>query len=322
MIYKKMQRNLRKNETKTYNFMKISVYNLYIYEELKKALDMLSAVLRKGSMSESDVRLEFFKTEQAKKSYQKGLEKYHNDLKDLIEDDFPEKAEFDEITQVDLEDIPRVLTPKEMQIEFEETERYINDNKDVFKGTEFLKSSEIGSAVQSRILDKDEKQTEQKSKLEIEYSKYINSSLFQNASSVAEELGPKISQDMKEFKNIFYQSINANDEIKVIGMLMIVFQSGVKKFFIDDKRYEDFLNSFLSKKGPEEIKEFEQNKVSEKYVILFLRLILEKKLKFDENKSAMVGETLGSLALKVGEQEFLDIAYGDEALGKFVWKGL
>lgn len=162
----------------------------------------------------------------------------------------------------------------------------------------------------------------EKSKLEIEYSKYINSSLFQNASSVAEELGPKISQDMKEFKNIFYQSINANDEIKVIGMLMIVFQSGVKKFFIDDKRYEDFLNSFLSKKGPEEIKEFEQNKVSEKYVILFLRLILEKKLKFDENKSAMVGETLGSLALKVGEQEFLDIAYGDEALGKFVWKGL
>ena len=306
--------------------MKISVYNLYVYEELKKALEMLRVVLKKGSMSESDVRIEFFKTDQAKKSYQKGLEKYHDDLKDLIEDDFPEKAEFDEITQGDLEDIPLYLTPKEMQIEFEETERYINDNKDVFKDTEFLKSSEVGAPVLSKVLDKNnfsvQEKTDEKSKLEMEYEQYINSSLFQNAGRIAEEFSSKMDQDVKEFKNIFYQSINANDEVKVIGMLMIVFQTGVKKFFIGDKRYEDFLNSFLSKKGPEEIKEFEQNKVSEKYVILFIRLILEKKLKFDEDKSAMIGESLGSLAIKAGEQEFLDIAYGDEELNKFMWKGL
>ncbi|MFH1610277.1 MAG: hypothetical protein ABIA91_00090 [Patescibacteria group bacterium] len=299
--------------------MKISVYNLYIYEELKKALDMLGVVLKKGSMSESDVRLEFFKTEQARKAYQKGIEKYYDDLEDLIEDDFPEKAEFDEITQGDLEDIPRVLTPKEMQIEFEGTERYINDNKDVFQNTEFLKSSEIGASVESKILDRSE---EQKTGLEVEYEKYINSSLFQNASNAAEEFESKISQNVTEFKNTFYQAINANDEVKVIGMLMNIFQTGVKKFFTDDKRYEDFLNNFLSKKDPKELEAFKQDKVNEKYVILFLRLILEKKLKFDEDKSAMIGESLGSLAIRAGEQEFLDIAYGDEALGKFMWKGL
>ena len=41
------------------------------------------------------------------------------------------------------------------------------DNKEVFKGTEFLKSSEIGSIIQSKVLNKEEIQTEQKSKLEI-----------------------------------------------------------------------------------------------------------------------------------------------------------
>ena len=158
--------------------------------------------------------------------------------------------------------------------------------------------------------------------LEKKYKEFIKSSLYQNAKNIEDEMEKKLSVDLAEFKNIFYSSINAADKIKVAGALFAIFKTGIKDFFKDDNRYEDFLNNFLLKKDLQEAKDFSQNKIAEKYIVLFIRLILEKKLKLDEQDSALVGIVLGSLAKQSSNEEFADIAYGDEINNKFVWENL
>jgi len=338
--------------------MKISVYNLYIYEELKKVLDSLLLVLNNQSKPRSEVMFDFFHSEKAKQAYAKAAQKYYDDLKELVDEDFPEKAEFDEILPSDIEDIPNILTPQEMQLEFEETENFIRSNPDTFIGTEFWQSGpgfiQPAQQVEKTKLHTDFSQGQEKTSskeglklkvgfytdfsrgnketsskqglkahnLEKKYKEFIKSSLYQNAKNIEDEMEKKLSVDLAEFKNIFYSSINAADKIKVAGALFAIFKTGIKDFFKDDNRYEDFLNNFLLKKDLQEAKDFSQNKIAEKYIVLFIRLILEKKLKLDEQDSALVGIVLGSLAKQSSNEEFADIAYGDEINNKFVWENL
>jgi len=323
--------------------MNISVYNLYIYEELKKVLDSLFLILDNQFKPRSEIMFDFFHSEKAKQAYAKATQKYYDDLKELVDEDFPEKAEFDEILPSDIEDIPNILTPQEMRLEFEETENFIRSNPDTFIGTEFWQSGKAGfiqPAQQienpkfhtdfppaSRAGSQGNKETFSKQglkahDLEKKYKEFIKSSLYQNAKNIEDEMEKKLSVDLAEFKNIFYSSINAADKVKVIGALFAIFKTGIKDFFKDDNRYEDFLNNFLLKKDLQEAKDFSQNKIAEKYIVLFIRLILEKKLKLDEQDSALVGIVLGSLAKQASNEEFADIAYGDEINNKFVWENL
>lgn len=55
---------------------------------------------------------------------------------------------------------------------------------------------------------------------------------------------------------------------------------------------------------------------------MFIRLILEKKLKLDEQKSALIGIILGALSKQAGNEELADVAYGDERESKFLWENL
>ena len=337
---------------------RISVYNLYIYEELKKVLDSLLLVLDNQSKPRSEVMFDFFHSEKAKQAYAKAAQKYYDDLKELVDEDFPEKAEFDEILPSDIEDIPNILTPQEMQLEFEETENFIRSNPDTFIGTEFWQSGpgfiQPAQQVEKTKLHTDFSQGQEKtsskeglklkvgfytdfsrgnketsskqglkaSDLEKKYKEFIKSSLYQNAKNIEDEMEKKLLSNQNEFKNAFYSSINAADKIKVAGALFAIFKTGIKDFFKDDNRYEDFLNNFLLKKDLQEAKDFSQNKIAEKYIVLFIRLILEKKLKLDEQDSALVGIVLGSLAKQSSNEEFADIAYGDEINNKFVWENL
>ncbi|MFH1456805.1 MAG: hypothetical protein ABIF17_01675 [Patescibacteria group bacterium] len=160
------------------------------------------------------------------------------------------------------------------------------------------------------------------SELEKKYKEFIRSSFYQNAKQAEDDMEKRLIADSKEFKNLFYSAINAGDRVKATGAFFAIFKNGVKKFFTNDSRFEDFLNDFLSKKDSTEAENFSKNKTAEKYIVLFVRLILEKKLKLAEQESALVGIVLGSLAKQAGDQEFSDIAYGDETNNKFMWENL
>jgi hypothetical protein len=172
------------------------------------------------------------------------------------------------------------------------------------------------------------------------YSQFIKSSLFLNAVEAEKAIKAQINGDLAKLKNIFYESINAGDIIKIVGALRVIFNNGVKKFFMNDNRYNDFMNKYLAKSAvattvsPDgspvamadkfqsennELVAFNSNPTSKKYIILFIKLILEKKLHLSETQSAMIGVSLGSIVRASGEYDFSDIAYGEEETNKFVW---
>ena len=205
------------------------------------------------------------------------------------------------------------------QVQRQRMAKYIETVENPKLHTDFPPASRAGSQGNKETFSK---QGLKAHDLEKKYKEFIKSSLYQNAKNIEDEMEKKLSVDLAEFKNIFYSSINAADKVKVIGALFAIFKTGIKDFFKDDNRYEDFLNNFLLKKDLQEAKDFSQNKIAEKYIVLFIRLILEKKLKLDEQDSALVGIVLGSLAKQSSNEEFADIAYGDEINNKFVWENL
>jgi len=159
---------------------------------------------------------------------------------------------------------------------------------------------------------------EQKVDLAKLYQEFIKSSFIQDVKN--SQVGLK-DQDVnsRQFKNTFYQSINDVDKVKVVAGLRLIFENSPKDFFAQDKRYQDFISNYLLSKDKTEAGNFKANPGVKKYIILFLRLILEKKLKIAEQDSAMIGVMLGSLASQSGQNNFADIAFGDEDKAKFSW---
>lgn len=152
------------------------------------------------------------------------------------------------------------------------------------------------------------------------YNQFANSSLFQNALEAEKTIKAQSSGDSAKLKNLFYEAINAADVVKFVGALRLVFGGGVKKFFTGDNRYTDFMNKFLSRTpGNGAIQEFSASPAAKKFVIQFIRLILEKKLHLSEAESALIGVSLGSIAHNSGEEDFADVAFGDEEANKFLW---
>ena len=152
------------------------------------------------------------------------------------------------------------------------------------------------------------------------YQQFARSSLFLNALEAEKNLVAQAGGQEINFKNLFYGAINAADAVKVFGALRHIFSSGVKKFFHDDKRYADFMNKYLAKSNNNEtMEQWNNNPVDKKYIMQFIRLILEKKLHLSAAQSAMMGVTLGALARASGEEEFGDVAYGDEEKNEFMW---
>lgn len=165
------------------------------------------------------------------------------------------------------------------------------------------------------------------------YQQFSKSSLFSNALEAEKAIKTQIAGEASRLKNIFYESINAADVVKVVGALRVIFSTGVKKFFTGDSRYVDFMGKFLSRSresgvGSRELEatnnhsttqQFNNNPTDKKYIISFIRLIIEKKLHLSETQSAMIGVSLGSLARGISDNDFSDIAYGDEENNKFVW---
>jgi hypothetical protein len=156
-------------------------------------------------------------------------------------------------------------------------------------------------------------------KLKQKYAQFLQSSFWQNVLSAEEGMNKEIMTD--EFKNDFYEVINAGDGIKATALLRIICSAGkLGDFFKDDKRYVEFWGGVLERhNGAEEKNKFLQNTSDKKYLIEFLRFILEKRVKVEKENSAMIGVSLASLCLSSGEKEYVDMAFGDESKGEFVW---
>lgn len=167
--------------------------------------------------------------------------------------------------------------------------------------------------------------TEIKSELIDKYAAFINSSLFQNILASQELIKSDYWQNNQleevSLKNDFYSCINAGDKVRTVGILCLICTQGeLRKFFIQDKRFIDFFGGYLERhQDMEEKNNFLKDPADKKYLVHFLKFILEKRLEFSMEESAMLGTGLGSLCRQSGEEEYADLAYGDESRGSFVW---
>ncbi|PIT90027.1 hypothetical protein COU23_00715 [Candidatus Kuenenbacteria bacterium CG10_big_fil_rev_8_21_14_0_10_36_11] len=168
------------------------------------------------------------------------------------------------------------------------------------------------------------------------YNIFIKLSLFQNILASQEMLMEKFmsvgaihelplqsNHDLptQSIQNEFYQAINAGDKIKAVAVLRVLCAKGkLGSSFLNDKRYLDFWAGFLERHyGPDVKQKFLKNPIEKKYLLEFLRFILEKRLDFNLEESAMIGTGLAALCQESGEKEFEEMAFGDEEQGKFVW---
>ncbi len=152
------------------------------------------------------------------------------------------------------------------------------------------------------------------------YQAFTASSFFQNILAAEKRVTEEASGDEVKFKDLFYQAINGGDKIRFCGMSRQIFNSGVRKFFSADQRYGSFMQNFLNNRpDKKDWEEFKTNPAQKKFIILFIRLIAEKKMGVASQDSAMIGTGLAALAAKNNELEYAEIAYGDEEQNKFVW---
>ena len=171
------------------------------------------------------------------------------------------------------------------------------------------------------------------------YQRFTQTSLFQNILASQEQMrekyntGAGLDLSGKEtdsskaaltglsIKNEFYAAINAGDKIKTVGILRLLAEQGkLRDFFQNDKRFIDFFSGYLERHyGEKEKQKFLRDPANKKYLVGFLRFILEKRLEFSKEESAMIGVGIGALCRQAGEEEYVDIAFGDESRNSFSW---
>ncbi|HPI67283.1 MAG TPA: hypothetical protein PKZ16_01950 [bacterium] len=163
--------------------------------------------------------------------------------------------------------------------------------------------------------------------LERRYSEFANSSLFQNILAGEEMMKARLmggdGQIQEEvWKNEFYSAINAGDQIKTVAALRVAAGAGkLRQFFGNDQRYLDFFGGYLERhRGIKAVDDFKQAPAAKKYLSEFIQFVLEKRLNFNHEHSAMIGAGLSALAQEAGEKEYESLAYGDEEKGMFVWE--
>lgn len=252
------------------------------------------------------------------------------DLMEFLTEEFDYKTEqaslidkelYDNVFQDVYIDLIDLYIAKNKNLDLEHTKKepienpeIINTKDDKFEETNFELSSKIDS---NMLLDKTQ---EDYADLPTIYQTFVASSFFQNILAAEKRVAEEASGDEVKFKNLFYQAINGGDKIRFCGILRQIFNSGVHNFFNLDQRYSSFMQNFLNNQpDKKDLEEFKTNPAQRKFIILFLRLILEKKMGVAAQDSAMIGTGLAALAAKNNESEYAEMAYGDEEQNKFVW---
>lgn len=188
-----------------------------------------------------------------------------------------------------------------------------------------IKQKEKEKRTQEEINNKEVVETEVTNNLEKKYNSFTMSSLFQNILASEESFKAKYVVNgvlnINNLKEEFYEALNSSDKIKVVGALRVLAGAGqLGSSFASDQRYLDFWGNFLERHYGVEIKQkFLVEPINKKYFLEFLRFVLEKRLNFNTEESAMVGMGLSGLCGTVGESALAEMAYGDESKNGFVW---
>ncbi len=157
------------------------------------------------------------------------------------------------------------------------------------------------------------------------YNSFIHASLFENILAKQEQLKQNYFKDnqlnLEDLKNEFYEAINSGEKIRLGACLRLLAETGnLRKAFSKDQRYIDFWSGYLNRHGRDKDKEeFLKDPAKEKFLVQFFRFILEKRVSFNQQESAMIGVNLSSLAAE-NEDEYKDMAFGDEATNSFKWQ--
>ncbi len=141
----------------------------------------------------------------------------------------------------------------------------------------------------------------------------------------------KIKQTAQRFYKItdrskllqqLHQAINKRDGVKIIAALLILAKRGeLDEIFIIDKKIKDIFAKHLRQKFSDKLaNHFLNNLKDPVYISYFLQHLFKDILKLSENESAVIAVKLANELKKAGDKEYLSIAYGDLADGKFKWK--
>lgn len=269
---------------------------------------------------EQKILLHFEKNE-VKNSFRVIAEKYFFDIKTRenfgLVFDLIKKGEFD------VNEFPEFMVDW-YKVDMEKADEICDELFDKVYGDVYEELQEFYKQRQDKKMDKAEEVTNEESKvfadLPTTYQTFVASSFFQNILAAEKRVAEEAGGDEVKFKDLFYQAINGGDKIRFCGMLRRIFTTGVRKFFNTDQRYGSFMQNFLNNQPDKrDLEEFKTNPAQKKFIILFLRLILEKKMGVANQDAAILGTGLAVLAAKNSESEYAEMAYGDEEQNKFVW---
>lgn len=158
------------------------------------------------------------------------------------------------------------------------------------------------------------------------YNAFTISSLFENILAAEEMFNQKYLVDnvlnISGVKEEFYSALNSADKIKTAGALRVLASQGhLGEAFKEDQRYLDFWGNFLERHyGPPAKADFLTKPIYGKYFVEFLRFVLEKRLNFNIEESAMIGTGLAALCASANETDLSEMAYGDEQSARFKWE--
>lgn len=157
------------------------------------------------------------------------------------------------------------------------------------------------------------------------YQDFLRSSVWQNILSAEEILQKNYNEvgekELESLKNDFYVAVNSGDKIQVGAILKFLAEKELlRKGFEEDARYIEFWGGYLNRHGRDkEGEEFIKDPAHKKFLVEFIKFVLEKRVKFTRDEAVMLGCVLSSICVDK-EKEYSEMAYGDENKSMFVWQ--
>lgn len=140
-------------------------------------------------------------------------------------------------------------------------------------------------------------------------------------SKLEEKLINKINNDADKLRAEFFTAVQSKDADKTIAVLYVLAKKNdLTKFLEQDQKLNKFILATWEKRyGKEFAADFSKDPGNVKFIRLFLKYILEERLKIPTNDAARVGIRIGNILIEFGHKDFNQIAYFDMKNKKFEW---
>lgn len=132
----------------------------------------------------------------------------------------------------------------------------------------------------------------------------------------------EIYTQLHKFQKQFHQAINSRSKEDIVAGLMVLASQGhLDEIFERDAKIKEIYKAHLAKKFSDKLaQDMEDNLRAPVYLSYFLQHLLKDILKLNENESAVLAIKLVNELKRAGDKQYLAIAYGDLASGRFKWK--